>query len=152
LEHLQRQQLETSNSISCVDAGTQTGSKRGWSRINRELSDVGPHDGGHVAAAGEALGAWRSWCARRDAGLRDARRAEAVAAGHIDVQILQGQALHADAAGEGPGAVGLGRKLQAVAGGLLLELLGDEPELCVLGARRGLKQNPKLKDIQKLDY
>ena len=60
-----------------------------------------------------------------------------MAAGHIDVQILQGQALHADAAGEGLGAVGLGRKLQAVAGGLLLELLGDEPELCVLGARRG---------------
>lgn len=79
------------------------------------------------------MGPWRSWCARRDAGLRDARLAEAVAAGHVDVQILQGQALHADAAGEGLCAVGLFCGLLAVAGGLCLELLRDEGELMVLG-------------------
>ena len=102
-------------------------------RINSELSDVGLHDGGHVPATGEALGPWRSWCARRDAGLRDARLAEAVAAGDVDVQMLQGQALHADAAGEALGAVGLAQGLLAVAGGLCLELLRDEGELMVLG-------------------
>ena len=123
-------------------------------RINSEISDIGLHDGVHVPAAAEALRPWRSWCARRDAGLRDARLAEAVAAGDVDVQMLQGQALHADAAGEGLGAVGLGRGLLAVPGGLPLELLGDELELCVLRARLGaakvldlLLEMPDLVDV-----
>jgi len=76
-----------------------------------------------------ALGAWRSWYARRAAGLPDARLAEAVAAWDVDVQSIQGQTVHADAAGECLGTVGLGGGLEAVAGGFLFELLGDELEL-----------------------
>ncbi len=106
-------------------------------RINSEISDIGLHDGVHLPAAAEALRPWRSWCARRDAGLRDARLAEAVAAGDVDVQMLQGQALHADAAGEALGAVRLAQGLLAVAGGLCLELLRDEGELMVLGGGLG---------------
>lgn len=101
----------------------------------RELSDEDLHDRGHFGAADVALGAWRSWYARRAAGLPDARLAEAVAAWDVDVQSIQGQTVHADAAGECLGTVGLGRKLAAVAGGLLMELLRDELELCVLAAK-----------------
>jgi len=106
--------------------------------LKSELSDEDLHDRGHFCAADVALDVWRSWYARRSAGLPDARLAEAVAAWDVDVQSLQGQTVHADAAGECLGAIALDRKLAAVAGGLLLELVRDELELCVLGSAKVL--------------
>lgn len=59
----------------------------------------------------------------------DARLAEAVAAGHVDAQVVQGTLVHADAAREDLGLVCAGRGFLAVPGGLLLELLDDKKEL-----------------------
>jgi hypothetical protein len=120
-------------------------------------SDEGRHDGGDLAAAGQAVLLGEGVSARNGRiPCVEARLAEAVAAGGVDVQTGQGQAVHADAAGEGLGAVGLVRGLVAVAGGLLLQLLDDERELGVrVGARQPaaadgldlLLQVPNLVDV-----
>ncbi len=59
----------------------------------------------------------------------DARLAEAMTAGLVDVQVVQRTLVHADGAGEDLGLVCAGRGFLAVPGGLLLELLDDEKEL-----------------------
>lgn len=98
----------------------------------KRRSDEGLEHGGDLGAAGVALGRSGRGCfAGRDDGLCDARLAEAMAAGHVDVQVGQGLPVHADAAGEGLGIVGIARGSGAVPGCLLVQLCNDEVHLFV---------------------
>ena len=55
-----------------------------------------------------------------------------MAAGHVDAQVGQRQPVHADAAGEGLELVCIVHGFPAVPAGLLLQLVDDFKELCVL--------------------